>query len=763
MNILSLTDTVKNGTKYLYKFKRTSTLPNEKIVHDFLENLPADTFESYSAKAQDEILTFIKMGDVNANSFIETLITNKTDEKDILNITRNPKTFALYTSVKCQLNKLIQNIKFNSYAEKNSFSTNLSLLALKDKTSFLNFIESLGFKEILKGKLNSSYVKDLKSTDKIGYNHFYDMFDSFEKKTKNRLLKLPGFDEESSKLLLQSMDKTICKDPSIFEQLLQVLENKGDTRVFTKLLKNLKKEITNGTITDSNIIALAKSSICYPAKSDFVMKFYENNKRFNNFRFKNEIESICNPNNKIDDKLEKFILKNKKFFAETDLYDINNFLNLQGADINMLLKLINTYKDSSNEFAKILKAVSENNLEFLKKNLKNGKLSEENYHKLQIMRDVDTFKNPKDWHIVNEIYNETFLPIYKATNNQDIALRTSVELRMFEPEVYEKLKKEGILDLVIQKKLNPQMLILNRGQDFVPEIYQDLELIKQGKSLIKHFDTYDGILNKTSPGDVISVKGKMYINNNGKLEIWHMNEEKFNELFPPVDRFLGRQAPSDCFLFSVIESLYRNPKTRGNYYKMFELKGDDIFVTIPAYKNFNGTIKFSNGEVFKVYGKNRAPKHQLMLEETFARTALRKESNVPASLNPITTNNYEYIYKRIDGGLPDEVLRDFLNINQNLSLKDNALKIAKQTYSIDSRKLPKYELQKMLTDLSKNPKKTTILGVTDGKTYHAISLKSYNPETGVIQVIDPKATEKYTERKLDDFLPELYRIWIADI
>ena len=49
----------------------------------------------------------------------------------------------------------------------------------------------------------------------------------------------------------------------------------------------------------------------------------------------------------------------------------------------MLLKLINTYKDSSNEFAKILKAVSENNLEFLKKNLKNGKLSEENYHKLQ--------------------------------------------------------------------------------------------------------------------------------------------------------------------------------------------------------------------------------------------------------------------------------------------------------------------------------------------------------------------------------------------
>ena len=96
MNILSLTDTVKNGTKYLYKFKRTSTLPNEKIVHDFLENLPADTFKSYSAKAQDEILTFIKMGDVNANSFIETLITNKTDEKDILNITRNPKTFALY-------------------------------------------------------------------------------------------------------------------------------------------------------------------------------------------------------------------------------------------------------------------------------------------------------------------------------------------------------------------------------------------------------------------------------------------------------------------------------------------------------------------------------------------------------------------------------------------------------------------------------------------------------------------------------------------
>ena len=220
-----------------------------------------------------------------------------------------------------------------------------------------------------------------------------------------------------------------------------------------------------------------------------------------------------------------------------------------------------------------------------------------------------------------------------------------------------------------------------------------------------------------------------------------MTEEKFNELFPLVERFTGSQGTRDCFLFSALETMYRNPKTRGQYYKLFEQKGDDILVTIPAYKDFNGTVKFSNGEVITNFSSSSSAKHYMMLEQAYARTALRAEKNTPIGKNPITTNDYEYLYNRLNGGQTDNVLNDLLDRNPNLVKLKNNKKLVKRTQTIFLKKSNPDGVIKFFDKHGNRSDLIFNLGIRlDSNCYHAISVKSYNPETKMLTIIDPNNT-----------------------
>ena len=132
------------------------------------------------------------------------------------------------------------------------------------------------------------------------------------------------------------------------------------------------------------------------------------------------------------------------------------------------------------------------------------------------------FKKPENWPLADDIYRETFLPIFKSTNeNLWPALDVSA-MRICHPESYNKFKTSEIINLVVSKKLKPDILRLGYGQEFIPEVYSDIELLKNGGSVIKHFTSFDKILSKTTAGDVISVNGKMFINNNGRIQAWNM-------------------------------------------------------------------------------------------------------------------------------------------------------------------------------------------------------------------------------------------------
>lgn len=749
------------------QLKRTSSLPPSKLSENFIETLsPKAKLDSYSQETKDAIMNFVQTGDISATSFIKNLIENNVAENDLLSLAKDSKKFNLYRILKSKLNKLLQNTKFGSLEEKNEFCQNLSLLATKDKTSFQNFIDSKGFQEVVNGNLSTEYIRNLKSSDKIGYNHFYDMFANIEKMTNERLSNINGLNKEGIITLIRSMDKEICEHPQNLEDLLTSLEKHNNLDNVNKIIKIFKNDIKDGYVNDEIRELITLTTNIKPQQFNEILKLY-GDKTIHAHRFANDLYSITSENNKIDKELFEFLLKNRELCNQYSISDINKFLSIKGTDKNILKKYMNALNkmNENSYFGSSLDSVSENNFEFFKKCLDNGKINEENYFKLLITNENQEFKNPENWLMVDKVYKETFLPIFKSLNKDLYTALYISKMQINRPEMYNKLKQNGILDLVATGKLKSELLELSEKEEFIPEVYKDLEMLKNKKSLVKHFTSFDKILSNTSAGDVMSVNGKIFINNNGRIEPWNMTEEKFNELFPLVERFTSSQGKNDCFLYSAMESLYRNPKTRGKYYKLFEQKGDDIFVTIPAYKDFNGIVKFPEGDVITSYNAGNGAKHYSMLEQAYGRTALRKEANCPVGKNPLKTDDLEYLQSRLHGGQTSDALRDFLNFDHNLTLhlKSNR-KVVKDVHEIFFKASKPNDVKNILDKLGNNPNVMVNLGIkTNAGYYHAISLKSYNPQTEIVEIIDPNKTGVYTKQHISELSPNVVKMWFTEI
>ena len=294
---------------------------------------------------------------------------------------------------------------------------------------------------------------------------------------------------------------------------------------------------------------------------------------------------------------------------------------------------------------------------------------------------------------------------------------------------------------------------------FRSEIIEDAQKLVKGESLIKHFDTTKDIIKKTQSGDVISVQGKMYINNNGRLEPWNMTEEKFNELFPLVDRFSTHQAIDDCYFIAPLNSLYENPKTRGAYYKLFEQKGDDILVTIPAYKEYGGVIKFPKGEISTntEYGYTAdGAKHIQMLEQAYSRCAFRKGDKISISQNPQQTTDLEFLNRRIRGGFNWEVIQEF-------QPAINYPATTKRVYISDKNK---GNVKQLLETYANNPRYIISEGFITGNAAssgHARHISSYNPQTNMVKVVDPRFSEIEREIPVENFLEKLVGLFITRV
>lgn len=731
-----------------------------------LKLLPNSKYNSYTPETQEIITKFrewafkstrkFKNPDFafnNIDNFILNLVRYCDNEKFISNIFKYSKLFNEYTEIKVNLNKSFNKIKnFNS-----KITTNLALMKLFNRNSYINLSNSKGFNEIINGRLSISYLKDIKPTDKIGKNYFYELFNNIEKATNKRLIN-SGLDVKKVNEYLKGLDEEICKNPEFVNNFITSLEEIKNPNLANSIMRkfNFDKDFFNfENEFFSRLITLAKEE---PKLVEKALKIEKSNP----YSITHIVEIFKDTNNfKISDKLFEDYLKFEKTNPECcipmTLNQINKFLQNCDADENLVRGI---FKNATNfskttgeiEFGEIFSFANSKNLELLKSWFKTGKISTKDWFKYWLQGRYPALTSTE----IANLHNQIYLPLRKAGLSDKVA-STVIHLKLDNPATFKVLEDTKILDLIKEKKVNPRILNSFRRckqGELLPEVISDTQKLLRGESLIKKFSSTKDVLRNTSAGDVVSVNGKMYINNNGKLESWNMTEENFNKLFPLVDRFSTIQGFEDCYLISVLNSIYQNPKTRAQYYKMFKQKGNDILVTIPAYKDFKGTTRFIDGKVVTNANSDNAAPHIQMLEHTYSRVALRSAKETPqfaSGENPLITQNTDFLSERISGGLLDTVLKEILPTKKlkefwvNTTNDKEKIEYLLKNFGADSRYI-----------ITEGHQVGTGMG-------HAISVKSYEPKSKTVTIVDPYVAGIQSKMSLKDFLEHILNLTITRV
>ena len=372
-------------------------------------------------------------------------------------------------------------------------------------------------------------------------------------------------------LVLKAKDKEICQNPEMLESIINIFEKSENPQVLSKVVKTFEKDLNKSSSDVLEILNMANQD------PDIVSKVLQMKNLTPGIKY--SLKTLIKNNNIPQDILNDFIKfqqKNANICEPAMLSGIYYFNRNCPNNKELLQTILKKAKETQNK--KVIHLISDtnpNNLEYLKHMLSENKFDSKSIVKFNLIGTSEKFKNKDNWKLIDKTYEETYSPIANTQKTKEgayYALETA-KLQLINPTYFQELQNLGVIDLMKQGKVNPRLTILYRyGEKFTPEVLEDIKMLKNGESLIKKFDNFDNIFQKTKTGDVISVKGKMYINNKGKLERWNMTEEKFNELFPLVDRYTGMQGWDDCYHISALDSIYRNPNSRGSYYKMFEQK-----------------------------------------------------------------------------------------------------------------------------------------------------------------------------------------------
>lgn len=762
----SVTSTIKSTDSTIAK----TVVETSSATPDFLKGLKeASHFTKLSPETQEVVIearkrlwTYAKTQKDsqklynNLTTYIDVLIKYGDDEKLIAKILKDNKEFNSYRKIKSKLNGLLKDAKFVDFEDMQKLLTNLTLMTYKDKKSFANLINSTGFKEITSGKLNLSHLKGFKSSDVIDPDYFYKYFQRLELDATKRLA-AKGFDEVQIKEVLRFLDDDLLQNPEAYEIFLKKVEAFENPELLKKLNKSINFKQGLQDYQKRQYMKILEYGAKDPKTLEKVLELTPNSENLfltrSYFEMFSNKES-CKISDEIFDYFKNFLKNNPEINDSHFLIRINTLLNKGLIDEKIAKEIIDfvAKNKSDKQIVNFVSEVNEHNFEYFYQCLKKGtfddldklRFSSLSSGEIKSLTEIDDFFKT-DY----QDFIKTFSKTFKSENDREFFLYGIKTFRFKYPQKYQELVDLKVIDLIKEGKIHPRILMsMDEGTQLLPEIKSDIQMLLRGESLVKHFDSTKDILKQTSAGDVISIKGKMYINNNGQLEPWNMTEEAFNELFPLVDRFSTKQSFYDCYFVSVLNSLYENPRTRGLYYKMFEQKGDDICVTIPAYKDFLGEIRFHKGKTLNDnFQSNYSAKHIQMLEETYARTSLRDSSEfydviIPNHENPLLTDNIKYLEDRIYAGHPDTVMRELL-ADQRARLK------ALTTGPITDQKKVKY----IIENYANNPRYILNEGhIRPEESGHAISIKSYDPIKKLVHIVDPIIPGKIITEPLDEFL-----------
>ena len=782
-----------NAAKAVLKAGKTSvdkTLPKaiSKLLPDFrttsevIEKLPKDAcarsysketteaIEKYRKNLYEQIKLQIKTEEKakvlleNYDSFINEVLLYCPNEKLAKMILCSPKNICTYSANRNAVHAAFKNMFWTSKQDAMKFIFDMSACKMLAPQNYQKLQASKTIQEIAQGKLNPSYIAKAKTQEFLEDNYIDKLFENITKTAQDRLKK-QGINTNFITEYIRFAKDDIKRNPQYLERYLTAFEKPENPELVNRLLSKFPP----GDYFNYNNLSNLDYALNAPKEIvERVLKL----KNLNPYMMKQYIEMFENKSGKlgITEELFEYFLKleeaNPQAFTPWSLKNFNNLIHYTNGDVTFAKEAfenISKQKDGASILFDLSENISTHNIDYAKHIIpKDWKITSEIQTKIYLSNNK-IFKDPKNWGQIDTIYNETYMRLSKIFGNTaegEYHAGRIAKLKIDNPELYKYLEDNHIIDLASQGKINPRILSSFGHQNltkFRREIIEDAQKLSKGESLIKYFETTKDIIKKTQSGDVISVQGKMYINNNGKLEPWNMTEEKFNELFPLVDRFSTHQAIDNCYFIAPLNSLYENPKTRGAYYKLFEQKGDDIFVTIPAYKEYGGVIKFPKGEISTdmISGfTTDGAKHIQMIEQAYARSAFRKGDKISISQNPQQTTDLEFLNRRIRGGQPADVMREFQPVI-------NYKATTNQIYINDKNR---GQVQNILEEYANNPKYIINEGFGTGKnTGHARHVKSYDKEKGTVSIIDPQFSELEYQVPVSEFAKNLLRLIISRI
>ena len=789
--------------KLLSEFNKTK---HNKSYTDYVEGLLENSID------ENTVLDFLSQDEAGQKNIIQNFENTKTKIKD--------RYFYLQSSnAKSQLtnNDIIKNLALMEIHNPESFEKLIHSKGFKmiqQGRMNVNVLSSVRPMD----KIDDDYFYNLFEAKEQDFNAKYESSTALKEYDKDMLFKIIDLDPAKQDEVLNYIEK--AKDPRLMKTLIEKRINKI-------VEKQEEIDSTNSFETPDaaqkrkeNAIELIRIASRSPEIINKVLKFNGSSVDALTLFADTELSVRLTPREKesvyalFNDAQQKY-----KNIYITDVQAALKYLE-KSHDFDLLKQLTSSKQDF--RYSLILKSVTQNNVDLLKNALKNigGKVSVSQLSMLEAAKDypemkdfrsevaqgilqtidevcrnsktnvlnkikglkdelkleLDRIKNDETLSIEQKASasNKAFSNMYRQMSiiSGEIYVETAnrkglVEIKLKDPAKYERLKESGILDMVDSGELDSSILKhLNVNSDLTPEVYADLEAVKNGESIIPEFKTGTTIpyaFSRTKVGDAVAIGDKMYINDGNNLVEWKMTKEKYLELFPPVKRFLTQQrALGDCYFVSSLTNSMYNPQARVGIYQSFEQNGNDVSVTIKDYNEYGGTKTYKDS---KIDLDNRrlhvaGAKGIQMYEQTYAKVALR---DFRQDTTPMTDDKDIVVtMQRIPGGQPSNAMTEMhsLGVTGYYNEVPNDFK----TGSIGIRNITQEKLATLLDRFSNqdntligfntNPKPNAKAESTLDSKYnlvssHAYIIRGYNQEKGTVIINNPHNSGTNTEVPID--------------
>ena len=705
----------------------------------FLSYLPynSDNFEHFSLEMRNRLI-----------EQIQNMVKNNEKDEVIANFVEITKTYS---------EKLVNKVLNNPSKLKDIDERSL-------ETEFQNLIA-------LFGKIVNSDINEKERT--IIMNHvlelsFYGIFDN---ENYQKIINCPLYREIITDKkyipLLENFD---------FEQPYNTIDFKKKVAEFEKERKNKFKDCEflddyfEATKRDLNLLPFSKDEISE------ITQYLDNSKDKEFMRdILPRITWIININDKEESKKDviRFIKQasiNPEFVRniQRKVYHpkiINSALKLaERCDDFDIIEIFINSKIPVEYLQITFDNISENNIKYILELIDSEETFDiAKFNKLLVLSD---FKNPNNKSL-QEIFNE--IDIIQKDTKQELNARFTknisllLNLKELHPSTYKKIIESGYFEFLEEPN---SCNFLNENADLNINIYNDLEKVKNCESIIREFNnvSLQEAFNQSNCGDVVSVDNQLYINDGNGLIKWHMSKEKYLELFPPVIRFATKQKGlGDCYLVSSLSSIMQNPKGRASLYQSFRQEGNDLYITIKAYEDYNGTVMIPEGK--KPWTDDTFNNHLdgcdglQLLEYAYAKTVFRDRRYADSAF--VTENiNDETLMGRIYSGEAYIAMSELLGLEfesaktiKNLEAKSIAIN------RLHKSKIEKSDLENILEKYCNNENFILNFGTSlevEANNYnisekHAHSIIGYDKTNKIVLIENPHDCSITTKVPLNEF------------